>query len=217
MVNAEYPKFRHRSGAIETIYKRFSDCFERSLNGVPPDSNSTEFKAIERYIKWVGKDVKKGDPLRGRGIEKIPLLDRAADPEKGRVVYNSLCQKCHGADGQGKWKASKTGFEFPPLWGPNSYNTGAGLYRIGNLAGFVKNNMPFDEASHAKAVLTNEQAWDVAAFINSQPRPTKDLSKDWPDLSKKPFDHPFGPYTDSFSEAQHKYGPFKPIIARSGN
>ena len=145
------------------------------------------------------------------------MLDRAADPEKGRVVYNSLCQKCHGADGQGKWKASKTGFEFPPLWGPNSYNTGAGLYRIGNLAGFVKNNMPFDEASHAKAVLTNEQAWDVAAFINSQPRPTKDLSKDWPDLSKKPFDHPFGPYTDSFSEAQHKYGPFKPIIARSGN
>jgi thiosulfate dehydrogenase len=43
------------------------------------------------------------------------------------------------------------------------------------------------------------------------PRPTRDLSKDWPDISKKPFDHPFGPYADGFDESQHKLGPFKPI------
>ena len=60
--------------------------------------------------------------------------------------------------------------------------------------------------------LTDEEAWDVAAFVNSQPRPTMDLGKDWPDIATKPFDHPFGPYTDGFSEVQHKYGPFQPII-----
>jgi thiosulfate dehydrogenase len=60
-------------------------------------------------------------------------------------------------------------------------------------------------------VLTDEQAWDVAAFVNSQPRPQKDLSKDWPNIASKPIDHPFGPFADGFSEAQHKYGPFKPI------
>jgi thiosulfate dehydrogenase len=34
---------------------------------------------------------------------------------------------------------------------------------------------------------------------------------DWPNISKKPIDHPFGPYADVFSEKQHKYGPYKPI------
>ncbi|MEP6612330.1 MAG: hypothetical protein ABJA76_10610, partial [Mucilaginibacter sp.] len=92
------------------------------------------------------------------------------------------------------------------------YNDGAGMYRIGNLAGFVKNNMPFG-ATYQAPQLSNEEAWNVAAFINSQPRPHFDNSKDWPDISKKPIDLPFGPYADGFSEHQHKFGPFKPIAA----
>ena len=74
--------------------------------------------------------------------------------------------------------------------------------------------MPFNQATHSNPKLTTEEAWDVAAYVNSQPRPKKDLSKDWPDISKKPFDHPFGPYADGFTEAQHKLGPYKPIIAK---
>jgi len=74
--------------------------------------------------------------------------------------------------------------------------------------------MPFNQATHNNPKLTNEEAWDVAAYVNSQPRPSKDMSKDWPDISKKPFDHPFGPYADGFSETQHKYGPYKPIISK---
>ena len=72
--------------------------------------------------------------------------------------------------------------------------------------------MPFKQASHTDPQITNEEAWDVAAYVNSQPRPLRDLSKDWPDISKKPIDHPFGPYSDGFTEQQHKYGPFIPII-----
>ena len=70
--------------------------------------------------------------------------------------------------------------------------------------------MPFG-ADYQHPTLTDEQAWDVAAFINSQHRPSKDISKDWPRLSGKPIDHPFGPYADTFSEAQHKYGPYTEI------
>jgi len=63
-------------------------------------------------------------------------------------------------------------------------------------------------ASYTNPQLSDEEAWDVAAYVNSQPRPKKTFTHDWPDISKKPIDHPFGPYSDDFSELQHKYGPF---------
>ena len=71
--------------------------------------------------------------------------------------------------------------------------------------------MPHLQASYKNPVLSDEQAWDVAAFVNSQPRPIMNLKNDWPNIAKKPIDHPFGPYADKFSEQQHKYGPFQPI------
>lgn len=213
-VFSTYPKFRERSGSMESIYKRVSDCFERSLNGTAPDSNSREYQAIYAYIKWLGKDVKKGVKPAGSGIPKLNFLDRAADPIKGKAVYMAQCQSCHGANGEGQLSLNGVSYEYPPLWGEHSYNEGAGLFRLSNFAGYVKSNMPFKVASHDNPKLTTEEAWDVAAYVNSQPRPKKDLSHDWPDISKKPFDHPFGPYTDGFSEAQHKYGPYKPIITK---
>lgn len=213
MVYSSYPKYRDRSGGMETIYKRVSDCFERSLNGTAPDSNSREYKAIETYIKWVGRNVKKGEKPVGSGIEKLPFLDRAADTIKGKAVYAAQCESCHGPNGEGQFNAEKTGYIYPPLWGQHSYNSGAGLYRLSNFAGYVKNNMPFKLASHGNAKLSTEEAWDVAAYVNSRPRPLRDPGTDWPDISKKPFDHPFGPYADGFSESQHKFGPYKPIIA----
>lgn len=213
-VYSTYPKFRERSGAIETIYKRVSDCFERSLNGTAPDSSGREYQAIYAYIKWVGQDVKKGEKPLGSGIEKLPFMNRAADPIKGKEVYTLQCQSCHGKNGEGLLSLNQVSYEYPPLWGEHSYNNGAGLFRLSNFAGYIKSNMPFKLSTHNSPVLTNEQAWDVAAFVNSQPRPQKDLSKDWPDISRKPFDHPFGPYTDGFTEAQHKFGPYEPIMAK---
>ena len=65
--------------------------------------------------------------------------------------------------------------------------------------------------NYHQPTLTAQDAWDVAAYINSQPRPTKNKSNDWPILKTKPIDYPFGPYADMFSVAQHKYGPFEPI------
>lgn len=209
-VASTYPKFRARSGSIETIEKRVNDCIQRSLNGKPLDSLSREMRAIVAYFKWLGKDVPKGKKPDGSGLVELAYPERAADPEKGKASFAVKCISCHGLDGQGRKNAEGNGYTYPPLWGEHSYNTGAGLYRLSRFAGYVYANMP-QGATHLRPLLTEEEAWDIAAYVNSQPRPEKDLLGDWPDISKKPVDHPFGPYADSFSELQHKYGPFGPI------
>ena len=210
-VSSTYPKYRDRSGTVETIDKRVNDCIERSLNGKPLDTNSREMRAIVAYMHWLGTNVAKGNKPLGSGISSLKDLARAADGVKGKLVFIEKCQLCHGANGAGQPDTvTHVGYLYPPLWGPHSYNVGAGLYRLSRMAGYVKDNMPFG-VSHGNSQLTDEQAWDVAAFINAQPRPGKDLSKDWPKISSKPFDHPFGPYSDTFSELQHKYGPFGAI------
>ncbi len=210
-VVSTYPKYRARSGFVENLYKRINDCFERSLNGKLLDTNSKEMQAIVAYISWLGKDTQSGKKVTGSGFKDIHFLDRAADPEKGSTVYSEKCQTCHQKDGMGVLNGEKTAYTYPPLWGPNSYNDGAGLYRLSNFAKYVKYNMPLG-ASHVSTQLSDEEAWDVAAFVNSQTRPKKDISKDWPKIEEKPFDHPFGPFADEFNEQQHKYGPFKAII-----
>ena len=215
-VAATYPKFRARSGTEEDIQKRINDCFERSLNGKPLARDSKEMKAMVAYINWVGKEVPKGEIPIGSGLYEVPLLDRAADPIKGKLVYEKQCATCHQTDGKGQAKPDGTGYVYPPLWGEASYNHGAGLYRLSRFAGYVKANMPLG-ATFEQPILSDEESWDLAAYVNSMERPTKDLSQDWPDISKKPMDHPFGPFTDGFSEEQHKFGPFKPIKAAKSN
>jgi thiosulfate dehydrogenase len=209
-VQSTYPKFRARSGTVENQIKRVNDCFQRSLNGKPLDSTGREMRAILAYIKWLGNDVEKDKIPRGSGIFKLKGMKRACDPAKGLEVYVAKCQSCHQSDGGGLLAANGKSYTYPPLWGKNSYNHGAGLFRISNFAGYVKYNMPLG-TTYENPVLTDEEAWDVAAYVNSMPRPSKDLSMDWPKIAKKPFDHPFGPYVDPFSEEQHKYGPYKPI------
>lgn len=212
-VFATYPKFRARSGAEEDITKRVNDCFMRSLNGDSLQPDSRELKAITAYIHWLGQAVPKNQIPLGSGLVKLDPLPRPADPEKGRSVYMAKCQSCHGAQGQGLPKPEDPLASYPPLWGDGSYNEGAGLYRLSTFAGYVKANMPFG-ASRDNPQLSDEEAWDLAAFVNSQPRPKHPfLNADWPVISKKPYDHPFGPFADTFSADQHKYGPFQPIIA----
>jgi thiosulfate dehydrogenase len=167
-------------------------------------------QAIVSYLKWVGKDVAKGESPLGFGILSLEFLERPADPLKGSYVYQKHCKSCHGNNGEGILAENGVEWTYPPLYGEKSYSIGAGLYRLSSFAGYVKYNMPFG-TSYKNPVLTDEEAWDVAVFINSMPRPNKDLSMDWPDITKKPFDHPFGPYTDTFPEIQHKFGPFGPI------
>lgn len=209
-VYSMYPKMRARSGQVEDLYKRISDCMERSLNGQTLAREEKEMKAMIAYINYIGKNVPKNKEANASGINNLVFLDRAANPIAGKSLYEKKCSSCHQSNGQGVLTADKTEYTYPPLWGKNSYNQGAGLYRLSRFAGYIKYNMP-QGATYAQPQLSDEEAWDIAAYVETQPRPTKDFSKDWPDISKKPVDHPFGPFSDKFSEKQHKFGPFEPI------
>jgi thiosulfate dehydrogenase len=206
-----YPKQGARSGKTDQVTDRISDCFQRSLAGKMPSKNSKEIKAMIKYFAWLGAGTRRGEKLKGTATEKLPYLNRPADPKKGLLVYQQKCKSCHGADGAGQMAADQLTYLYPPLWGKNSYSDAAGMYRLSNFAGFVKNNMPFGADFH-NPQLSNEEAWDVAAYVNTRPRPHRDQRKDYPDLSKKPIDAPYKPYPDKFPESQHKFGPFKPIV-----
>lgn len=209
-VKSMYPKMRARSGQVENLYKRVNDCLERSLNGQPLNEDDKEMKAMIAYIEYIGSNLPKGKEANASGIYDLEYLDRAADPVKGKELYDVKCASCHQVNGEGILAADKIEYAYPPLWGNNSYNSGAGLFRISRFAGYIKYNMPLG-ATYESPQLSDEESWDIAAYVENQPRPSKDLSKDWPDISKKPVDHPFGPYSDKFTETQHKFGQFKPI------
>jgi len=207
-----YPQFSPRRGKIERLTDRINSCMQRSLNGSPLDSASKEMQAIIAYIKWVGADMNEAAAPKGAGSEKLKYLTRAADPAKGAAIFNARCTVCHGKNGMGQLAADGHSYTYPPLWGAHSYNVSAGMYRLGKLAGFIKNNMPYG-TTYKNPVLTTQQAWDVAAYIESEPRPHKLFPGDWPDIKKKPVDYPFGPYADNFSEHHHQFGPFTDMVA----
>jgi thiosulfate dehydrogenase len=113
-VASTYPKFRPRSGEIENIYKRINDCFQRSLNGSALDTNSYEMQALASYMRWLGQNVPKGRKAYSSGLPALPLLDRAADPAKGKTVYLNICSECHGANGEGRINNEEKSFIYPP-------------------------------------------------------------------------------------------------------
>jgi thiosulfate dehydrogenase len=165
-VYSSYPKFRERSGSLETIYKRVNDCMERSLNGKALDTNSKEMKAIYAYIKWLGNDVTKGKNVKGSGIEILPYLKTAASPTEGKISYVQNCQRCHGANGEGVMDSTGNMYLYPPVWGKHSYNDAAGLFQLSKLAGFIKNNMPNGINYHTSSI-SIQDAWNLAAYINA--------------------------------------------------
>ena len=172
-------------------------------------------KALVAYIQFLSTGVPVGKSLEGRGSPNLPLLARAADPKRGAAVYDKNCALCHQANGQGQRKGAPSdagGYLYPPLWGPDSFNDGAGMHRLMASASFIHANMPFG-THYDQPELSAEDAWDVAAYINSQPRPHRDrLDADYPDRSRKPADAPFPPFLDKFPPEQHQFGPFQPIL-----
>ena len=210
----EFPQYSARSGAEISIEDRINSCMTRSMNGRALPVDAPEMQAIVAYIKFLSTGVPPGQQLPGLGAGKMPELARAADPERGRPIYARVCVACHNTDGSGirnSIPSTDLGYMMPPLWGPDSFNDGAGMARLSNFANFIHFNMPHG-ADYLNPQLSVEDAWDVAAYVESQPRPKRaGLERDFPDLLLKPVDAPFPPYADGFSERQHKYGPFAPI------
>jgi len=208
-----YPRASGRDGGVRDLRDRINGCMLRSMNGRELPRDSAEMIAIETYVQQVGELYAAESESRRKAVEQPAFAepDRAADPDVGHGVYTARCAVCHGADGEGLLATGRPsdGYVFPPLWGPDSYNDGAGMHRVLTAAAFIKARMPFGQAD-----LTDEQAFDVAAYINSNPRPAMSgLERDYPDLTAKPVDNPYPPYLDPFPQERHKYGPYKEIRA----
>ena len=174
-VYARFPQYRTRSATVEIIEDRINDCFERSMNGRALARDSRAMRDIVAYFAFLSYGVPVGSQVEGQSIPRIePPLE--GDTTRGREVFTTRCTICHGTDGQGTNAA-------PPLWGPHSYNIGAGMARVRTAAAFIKQAMPFDKPG----TLTPQEAFDVARFINSQPRPDfKGKADDWPNGDPPP-------------------------------
>lgn len=215
--HARYPQYRGRENRILSLGERVNNCIERPHSGTPMPLDSKEMIAIECYIRWVGTNTTVGQHIKGDESLEIEYLDRPADPNKGAEIYIANCASCHGRNGEGQWNMDSSTYIYPPLWGMKSYQKGSSPHRVIKVARFIKANMPNKIASWTKPALTDEQCLDVAAFINDDrihPRPEKKNKEvpDYPNIKFKAIDYGTGPFIDSFSEMQHKFGPYKPII-----
>lgn len=208
-----YPRFSGRAGNMTDVEDRINECMQRSMNGTPLPLDSPEMIAIAAYLRSLGSRYEAMGASLKTAAEppafKTPT--RAASVEAGQQVYGARCAACHGNDGLGLLATGDKakGYLFPPLWGPDSFNNGAGMHRVLTAARFIKARMPLGEAT-----LSDGEAFDVAAYVNAQPRPQMpNLEHDYPDKTTKPVDNPYGPFADGFPLDQHRLGPFQPIEA----
>jgi thiosulfate dehydrogenase len=212
---ATFPQYRGREDDVSTIEERVNGCMERSMNGKPLPFDTKEMKAFVTYIHFLSRGVPVGSSVEGQGLPKFNPPDRMSNVSAGEKVYAEKCIACHGQDGAGLRNGKPgeaKGYTFPPLWGKDSFNNGAGMNRLLTAAAFIKTNMPLG-SSYTQTLLTNDEAYDVAGYILSKPRPIKaNLDKDFPARWNKPVDAAFPPYVDGAPAEQHKYGPFQPLI-----
>lgn len=156
---------------VITLKGRINGCMIRSMNGkeLPPDR--PEMQAIIAYIKFLGQGTPEGVRVAGMGLFPIADPPVAADATRGEKVYADLCASCHNDNGQGEHDLSpRLGYLIPPLWGDDSFNAATGMAKLAYAAAYVRTNMPFGVRDQ-DPVLTVQQAWDVAAYMISKPRP----------------------------------------------
>jgi thiosulfate dehydrogenase len=171
---AHYPQYRTRSARVELIEDRVNDCFVRSLNGRAIAAGGNDMRDIVAYLAWVSRGSTIGDSAHSHDLQSLMNLE--ADTTRGAHVFTESCVRCHGASGQGTVVA-------PPLWGPESFNIGAGMARYRTAALFIARNMPFDRPGS----LTPQQALDVARYVDSRPRPDfAGKEHDWPTGGRPP-------------------------------
>ena len=156
---------------VLTLNERINGCMTRSMNGSPMPVDGREIEAIIAYIRFIGTKSPQGVRVPGMGLKPLRPPSQTPDRARGQQVYVNHCAKCHQAQGEGElYTPPGVGFAIPPLWGDNSFNSAAGMAKIETAAAFIHANMPVG-TDYREPILTEQQAWDVAAFVTSQPRP----------------------------------------------
>jgi thiosulfate dehydrogenase len=159
-----YPAYRAKTRQVNTFEERLQGCFMYSMNGTPPALGSAEMTALVAYSYWMSTGVPVGTKPKGAGYPELQKPSLAPDFARGKGIYTANCQICHGTNGEGKKVNDK--FAFPPLWGKESFNWGAGMHRVNTAASFIKANMPLAKGD----TLSDQDAWDVALFVMSHDR-----------------------------------------------
>ncbi len=214
-VSNRFPQMRRRENNPEgTLEQRINGCMERSMSGKVMDENSPEMQAMIAYMDWLSEGVLPEQEKKYKGYLPIAIPDFKADPLVGKTLYETHCIACHQKNGRGVRIPGNdfSGYIYPPIGGEDTYNDGAGMNRVITAAQFIKYNMPFG-VTYDNPVLTDEEAYHIAAYINTFDRPTKaNREADFPKKEYKPVSTPYGPWADNFPPEQHKFGPFPPII-----
>ena len=161
-----YPAYRSKNKHVNTFPERLQGCFKFSMNGKAPPLGDPVLVALESYAYWLASGAPIDPKIPGRGYPKVPKPPLPRDYGRGQLVFEQHCALCHGKDGAGQTDANGQP-NFPALWGNKSFNWGAGMGSIKNAAGFIKANMPLGLGG----TLSDQQAWDVAMFMDSQERP----------------------------------------------
>jgi thiosulfate dehydrogenase len=161
-----YPQFRNKNREVVTYEERVQDCFRYSMNGIAPTLDSPEMEALVAYSHWLSKGAPTNTELPGRGFARLGK-PRDPTPINGEKLYNENCALCHGADGQGRKFSNRKGYMFPPVWGSDTANRGAGMSTVKGCAQFTKANMPLGRGW----TLTDMEAWDICNYIWIQDRP----------------------------------------------
>ena len=182
-----YPRVMPRAGKEVDLEMRINGCFKRSMNGKPLDREGPEMKAMIAYMEWLSQKVPQSQRV---DIQNAGEVDTSlvADTERGEKIYYAQCASCHGDNGEGM-KDSRGDIVFPPLWGDESFNIGAGMARTYKAAAFVKYNMPMSVQTKGLwghgGILNDQDAVDVAEFFTHKPRPDfPDKVNDWPNGNK---------------------------------
>ena len=157
---------------VITLSERINGCMTRSMNGRTLPVDGHEMEALLAYIEFLGQGTPTGVRVAGMGLRPLSQPDRRPDADRGQRVYVAQCARCHGEDGQGRLRSvqPRDGYEAPPVWGEGSFNSAAGMNRLTTASAFVHANMPFG-VDEGAASISAQDAWDVAAFFTSQPRP----------------------------------------------
>jgi thiosulfate dehydrogenase len=177
-VFARFPTYMSRSNAVVPIEDRINYCFTRSLAGskLPPDSR--EMQDIVAYLAFISRGVPNGEHVKNEGFPKMPPF--RGDSARGRTLFVNNCARCHGTNGGGMGP-------IPSLWGSRSFSIGASMARRERAASFIRRNMPWDRPG----TLTDQQAFDIAAYMTSMPRPdSPGKENDWPN-GDAPADVPY--------------------------
>ncbi|MGV1015425.1 MAG: c-type cytochrome [Methyloceanibacter sp.] len=156
---------------VITLKERINGCMMRSMNGKPLPDKGREMEALIAYIQFVGRGSPNGVRVAGMGLRSLLAPDETPDATRGKAVYAKFCANCHKADGQGEaGLPPHVGYTIPPLWGDDSFNDAAGMAKLDYAAAYIHDNMPFG-IDYQDPVLTVQQAWDIAAYMTSKPRP----------------------------------------------